>query len=842
MDVSYLLKGAVFLVAGLLAACGGGSDDDDDGGTADVIAPEITLIDANPLDLLVGDTYADPGATASDNVDGDITSNIVVAGDTVDTANVGAYVVTYDVSDAAGNPATQVTRTVNVAVVTDTVPPEITLLGADPLNLLVGDSYTDPGTTALDNVDGDITSNIVVAGDTVDTATVGSYAVTYDVSDAAGNPATQMTRTVNVSVVGTDTVPPVITLNGANPLDLLVGDSYTDPGATALDNVDGDITGNIVVAGDTVDTATVGSYAVTYNVSDTAGNPAVQLTRTVNVGDDTPPVITLLGTDPLDLLVGDTYTDPGVTATDDIDGDITSRIVVAGDTVDTAVAGTYVVTYDVSDLAGNFAVQLTRTVNVVSGVNDPPVINNLSISPDPAYINSAATFSWDVSDANGDTLTCLLDVENDGTNDYTINDCVNNTSQLHTYTVAGDYTAKLTVDDGVNSPVVTTLNFTVIAPLSTDVSVNGPAVAGERVLYTITVGNTTSGPIEDVVVSFVVPAELSFNRGVDAEPNASCTAVTCGATTESAWNLETLAAGESRTITINALVNAATLNGVTIALPVTFGAAGISNVQINKTVDVFNTPSADLALSASTDPVVANETFTYQLDFGNTSGGDLTTVELRAFLPAGVTVNSISDGGAEASTGVVVWNEASLSAGTSVYREITVIADGAAAGDILKLSAELTHDGGLEIDNRSEFAVSVAETAGIASLLSVDIAATPQPVASGGILAYTITVTNGYGLPLDGVSVQFRVPAELSFNRGLDAEPNASCTAVICGATTESAWNLGTMAAGASQIITINATVAASLVDGTLIVTPIRVTATDMEDTINLQHTTVIDN
>ncbi|MCF6212268.1 MAG: DUF11 domain-containing protein, partial [Gammaproteobacteria bacterium] len=407
-------------------------------------------------------------------------------------------------------------------------------------------------------------------------------------------------------------------------------------------------------------------------------------------------------------------------------------------------------------------------------------------------------------------------------------------------------TAQLTHDGGQAVDNTAEHALTVVAtalPLEVDISTSAnPVVAGERVLYTLTISNSSLQPVGGVVVQLRVPAELSFNRGVDAEPNASCTAVTCGATTESAWNLETLAAGESRTITINALV-ASVLSGSLITTPVRVTATGLEDtINLLHTVAVFNSPSAELALSASTDPVVANETFTYQLDFGNTSGGDLTTVELRAFLPAGVTVNSISDGGAEASTGVVVWNEASLSAGTSVYREITVIADGAAAGDILKLSAELTHDGGLEIDNRSEFAVSVAETAGIASLLSVDIAATPQPVASGGILAYTITVTNGYGLPLDGVSVQFRVPAELSFNRGLDAEPNASCTAVICGATTESAWNLGTMAAGASQIITINATVAASLVDGTLIVTPIRVTATDMEDTINLQHTTVIDN
>ena len=63
-----------------------------------------------------------------------------------------------------------------------------------------------------------------------------------------------------------------------------------------------------------------------------------------------------------------------------------------------------------------------------------------------------------------------------------------------------------------------------------------------------------------------------------------------------------------------------------------------------------------MALSASTDAVIANETFTYNLDFGNTSGAALTTTALRAFLPAGVTVNSISDGGTEVSTGEVVWS------------------------------------------------------------------------------------------------------------------------------------------------------------------------------------------
>ena len=54
------------------------------------------------------------GATATDNVDGDISANIVIGGDTVDTNTAGQYIVTYNVSDAAMNAATEVTRTVNV--------------------------------------------------------------------------------------------------------------------------------------------------------------------------------------------------------------------------------------------------------------------------------------------------------------------------------------------------------------------------------------------------------------------------------------------------------------------------------------------------------------------------------------------------------------------------------------------------------------------------------------------------------------------------------------------------------------------------------------------------------
>jgi len=90
--------------------------------------------------------------------------------------------------------------------------PVITLLGASTVNLFVGDTYADAGATALDNVDGDITGDIVVVSD-VDTANAGSYTVRYNVSDAAGNAATEVVRTVMVTLI--DVLPDIMSFPAA---------------------------------------------------------------------------------------------------------------------------------------------------------------------------------------------------------------------------------------------------------------------------------------------------------------------------------------------------------------------------------------------------------------------------------------------------------------------------------------------------------------------------------------------------------------------------------------------------------------------------------------------------
>ena len=132
---------------------------------------------------------------------------------------------------------------------------------------------------------GDVTSSVVVTG-TVNTSALNTYTLTYTVSDSTGN-STSLTR----SVIVRDTTPPVITLNGSSSIQLLYGNAYNELGATASDNYDQSLT--VVVGGDTVDPNTLGTYTITYNVTDTSGIAATQKTRTVTVVDNVAPVISL---------------------------------------------------------------------------------------------------------------------------------------------------------------------------------------------------------------------------------------------------------------------------------------------------------------------------------------------------------------------------------------------------------------------------------------------------------------------------------------------------------------------------------------------------------------------
>ena len=180
----------------------------------------------------------------------------------------------------------------------------------------------------------------------------GVYVLTYTAKDSSGNQAVPVNRTVTV----VDTTAPIITLIGDALISIKQGDAFNDPGSVVTDAE----TGLQAVVSGVVDINTVAVYTLTYDVTDSSGNVATSVIRTVEVKDPidlTAPVFTLNGSSFMTLEVGENFTDPGASATDAVDG---NRNVSISGTVDTSKLGIYTLTYTATDLSGN-SVKATRT-------------------------------------------------------------------------------------------------------------------------------------------------------------------------------------------------------------------------------------------------------------------------------------------------------------------------------------------------------------------------------------------------------------------------------------------------------------------------------------------------
>ncbi len=318
----------------------------------DTTAPTITVDGANPMTVECHGTFLDPGATAHDACASDFPAT---ASGTVDPNTVGPYTITYNATDPSGNAATPVTRTVNVV---DTTAPTITTCpaprsaDADGSCQAAVPDFTGAA-VATDLCGGAVTITQSPAAGTM--VGPGPTTVTITARDIYNNSSTcQTTFTVN------DKTPPTITLNGTDPNPMYVEchTSFTDPGATAHDNCSADFA---ATATGSVTQDVVGTYTITYNASDTAGNPATPVTRTVIVRDTTKPVITLNGANPQYVECHTSYPELGAVANDSCAGNFAAT---PSGSVNANVVGTYTITYNATDPSGNAATAVTRTVIV----------------------------------------------------------------------------------------------------------------------------------------------------------------------------------------------------------------------------------------------------------------------------------------------------------------------------------------------------------------------------------------------------------------------------------------------------------------------------------------------
>ncbi len=229
---------------------------------------------------------------------------------------------------------------------------KLTLNGAENITLEFGETYTEPGYSASYGGT-DLSGQVQVSGQ-VDAAAVGTYNLTYTLQHE--NEQIIKRRTVHI----VDTEAPTIVLIYNDSVFTLPGHEYVEEGYVAEDNYDGTIT-------DKVQRVQEGGQII-YQVFDSSGN-RTEVRRTIKYNDITAPVLTLQGKDTVYISKGGSYEEPGYTAIDDAEGDISDKVQVSG-VYDLTTPGDYTITYTVTDNYGNTATA-TRTIRVTKVMDDP---------------------------------------------------------------------------------------------------------------------------------------------------------------------------------------------------------------------------------------------------------------------------------------------------------------------------------------------------------------------------------------------------------------------------------------------------------------------------------------
>ncbi|MBO5375391.1 MAG: DUF5011 domain-containing protein [Bacilli bacterium] len=232
------------------------------------LSPNLSLIGESDIKIEYGKNYLEKGYIAT-YLGQDITNKVWIEGN-VDNNKIGKYKLTYKVKK---NNIT-VKRSRNITIV-DQEKPVINLVGNQEIKLCPSAKFVEPGYSASDNYDGDLTENVVVK--------TNEDEVIYEVSDSSNN-KTSVKRKIEID----DTDSPILKLEKGTDYYILLGNNYIEPGYNAFDNCDGNLTNNVVITG-TVDTSKIGNYQILYEVADSKGNKS-SVTRNVFVIKEDVPI------------------------------------------------------------------------------------------------------------------------------------------------------------------------------------------------------------------------------------------------------------------------------------------------------------------------------------------------------------------------------------------------------------------------------------------------------------------------------------------------------------------------------------------------------------------------
>ena len=513
IDTTGLAEGVRVFTAELTDGGGNTGTSTTNNVTKDTVAPTIAITTSDDVDLSNVTSYSLDGTcdetsgtvnigfgalTNTATCDG---SNWSISGWDVNGAADGPAVsVTADITDAAGNPATQASTTVvkdttlpNVAITTPANSSYINI-ASDSATFTVNGTCDENGQTVVIKVDGSAAaspSGFVCDGTnftgTIDTTGLaeGARSFTAELDDGNGNIGTSGAKSVTK-----DTVAPTLAITTANDITTANETSYTVSGT--CDETSGTV--NVNVGATATTTSCDGSnwsvtgldvsansenpaLLITADLSDAAGNPATQATDSV-VKDATAPLVAIttpadgsqitVATDSATFAVNGTCNESGQTVIIKIDGSpAASQVGFSCDgtnfsgTIDTtglATNNTYAFTAELSDAVGNTGVSATNNVTKVQ--------YTVSISSAPA-INIANETNYVVSGTcSVDTETVTVTVGGTATNSPTCTGGSFTTSGFDVSGVADNATVSVSADHGSANDSTNVLKDTVAPTLT----------------------------------------------------------------------------------------------------------------------------------------------------------------------------------------------------------------------------------------------------------------------------------------------------------------------------------------------------------------------------------------
>ena len=745
-----------------------GSNDSDSEDTTVVGVADVSISKTDSIDPVIAGTNLTYGILVNDLGPG--AADGVVVSDTLPT---GTSFVSAVVTGGSGSESCS-----EAAGVVSCILGDVSIASPETITLVVA--------VGSDVVDGTILSN---------TASVTS--ITHDpiASNDSDTEATNVSTAADLSIVKSDSADPVTA--GTNFSYSLNVSNAGPSDATSVDVTD------VLPAGVSYVSGTVSGGSGTESCNELGGVVSCDLGLLGNGASESISIVVSVDPSVADgsvfsnnASVSSATSDPAAandSASEDTTITTTADLsLVKVDSVDPVVAGagfSYTVTVTNAGPSDAATVVLTDVL--------PVGITYVSATPDQGSCSeSAGTVTCGVGTvSDGASVDVVIAVTVDAdTPPGTISNIVSISSATSDPSVANDSASE-------DTTITTSADLSVVKVDSAD-----PVDAGDGFSYTVTVANAGPSDAQTVVLTDVLPAEVSY---LSATPDQGSCSETSGTVT---CSLGTIAAGAAVDVVITVTVDADTLAGtVTNSASVSSAASDPVAANDSASEDTTITTSVDLSVVKidSVDPVTAGTGLSYTVTVTNAGPSDATTVLLTDVLPVGVTylLATPDQGSCSESVGTVTCALGSMADGASIDVVIAVTVDAGTSGTITNnasVTAATSDPNGSNDSTSEDTIVTASADVGVTKVDSAD------PLIAGTGFAYTVTVTNGGPSDAGSVVLTDVLPAEVSY---LTAILDQGTCSEAAGTVT---CSLGTIASGASVDVVIAVTVPSDLSAGTV--------------------------